>query len=51
MDEIFEGLPGVIKLVDYILVYGCTREEHDANLEKALAYELEKGLKLNRDKL
>ena len=51
MDEVFEGLPGVITLVDDILVFGRTREELDRNLTLALKRALEKGLKLNKDKL
>ena len=51
MDEVFEGLPGVITLVDDILVFGQNREEHDRNLTLALKRALEKGLKLNKDKL
>lgn len=31
IDEIYEGLQDVTTLVDDILVYGKTREEHDAN--------------------
>ena len=30
MDECFEGLPGVVAIVDDILCYGKTREEHDS---------------------
>ena len=51
MDEVFEGLPGVVTLVDDILVFGQPREEHDRNLTLALKRALEKGLKLNKDKL
>ena len=31
MDECFENLPGVVAIVDDILCYGKTREEHDLN--------------------
>lgn len=36
MDEAYEGLPGVAAIVDDIIVYGCTKEEHDANLRAML---------------
>ncbi|MEW8487445.1 MAG: reverse transcriptase family protein, partial [Candidatus Thiodiazotropha sp.] len=42
MDECFEGLPGVVAIVDDILCYGKTREEHDSNLKAALDRALEK---------
>ena len=32
IDECFEGLPGVVALVDDVLVFGPSREEHDRNL-------------------
>jgi hypothetical protein len=32
IDESFEGLDGVVAIVDDILVFGHTREEHDKNL-------------------
>lgn len=51
MDECFEGLPGVVAIVDDILCYGKTREEHDSNLKAALDRALEKGIRLNADKL
>ncbi|XP_053376974.1 uncharacterized protein K02A2.6-like [Mercenaria mercenaria] len=51
IDEIFEGLPGVAAIVDDILVYGKTREEHDANLRAVLQRSLEQGIRLNPDKL
>lgn len=47
IDEIYEGLQGVTTLVDDILVYGKTREEHDANLRNVLTRSREKGVKLN----
>lgn len=36
IDEIYEGLQGVTTLIDDILVYGKTREEHDANLRNVV---------------
>ena len=35
MDEVFEAVPGVVPLIDNVLIAGRTREEHDANLKKA----------------
>lgn len=51
IDEIYEGLQGVITLVDDNLVYGKTCEEHDANLRNFLTRSREKGVKLNSDRL
>lgn len=48
---IYEGSQGVTTLVDDILVYGKTREEHDANLRNVLTRSREKGVKLNSNKL
>lgn len=46
IDEIYEGLQGVTTLVDDILVYGKTREEHDANFRNVLTQFREKGGKI-----
>lgn len=51
MDETFEGISGVTPLVDDIIVYGKTLEEHDANLKATLERATQKKLKLNPDKL
>ena len=51
MDETFEGIPGVVALIDDILISGTTREEHDQNLRSTLERASEKGLKLNPEKL
>lgn len=50
IDEAYEGLPGVAAIVDDILVYGSTKEEHDANLRAMLERTRQKGIKLNKDK-
>ena len=50
VDEAYEGLPGVAAIVDDILVYGRTKEEHDASLRAMLERTREKGIKLNKDK-
>lgn len=51
IDMSFEGLDGVVVIVDDILVFGHTREEHDKNLRSVLVRSKEKGIKLNEDKL
>ncbi len=51
IDECFEGLTGVVSIVDDILVFGKTREEHDNNLQAALQRSWENGVRLNEDKL
>ncbi|XP_062582944.1 uncharacterized protein LOC134244705 [Saccostrea cucullata] len=48
IDECYEGLNGVVALVDDILVFGQTKEEHDRNLR---SYKVKRGVKLNKDKL
>ena len=50
VDEAYEGLRGVAAIVDDILVFGRTKEEHDANLRAMLERTREKGIKLNKDK-
>ena len=49
-NEIFEGLPGVTAIVDDIVIYGRTREEHDRNLRSALDRVREKGIRSNPEK-
>lgn len=51
MDEILESLPGLVTLVDGVLVTGTTKEEHDRNLKAALDRATEKGPRLNPEKL
>lgn len=41
---------GFQAIVDDILVYDCTKDEHDANLRGMLERTREKGIKLNKDK-
>ena len=50
IDETYEGLKGVAAIVDDILVYGRTREEHDANLRAMLERTRERGVRLNPEK-
>ena len=49
-NEIFEGLPGVTAIVDDILIYGRTCEEHDCNLRSVLDRAREKGIRFNPEK-
>ncbi|CAG2235993.1 unnamed protein product [Mytilus edulis] len=51
IDECYAELDGVVAIVDDILVYGSTREEHDSNLRRVLQISREKDMKLNDDKL
>ena len=51
IDECLEGLPGVVAIVDDILVYGRTREGDDQNLCNVIKRSLEKGIRFNEDKL
>ena len=51
MDESFERLTGVVAIVDDILVYGKTMEDHDNNLRAVLKRAIEKGIKMNEEKL
>ena len=51
VDECYAGLQGVVAIVDDVLVYGKTRDEHDQNLRAALQRSREKGIKLNDEKL
>ena len=51
MDEAFENIPGIVVIVDDILVFGKTREEHDKNLRAVLQRALDKGIRLNQEKL
>ena len=51
MDESFERLTGVVSIVGDILVYGKTTEEHDNNLRAVLKRAIEKGIRINEEKL
>jgi hypothetical protein len=50
LEEIFDGLTGMPSIVDDILIYVETREEHDANLRNILERAKNKGMKFNPDK-
>ena len=50
MSEMFEDIEGVEVIVDDILVWGATVEEHNARLEQVLKRAQQRNLKLNKDK-
>ena len=50
VDETYEGLQGVTAIVDDILVYGKSKEEHDSNLRAMLQRSRERGVKLIPEK-
>ncbi|XP_052778759.1 uncharacterized protein K02A2.6-like [Mya arenaria] len=50
VNEIFEGLSGIHPLVDDILIWGRTPEEHDKNLNQVLLRARERGIKFNAQK-
>ena len=50
MNEILSGLPGVAFLIDDILVYGSTHEEHDKYLQATLECIQSAGVTLNKEK-
>jgi hypothetical protein len=50
VDDIFEELTGLQPFKDDTLIYGKSREEHDANLRIALERAKTKGFKFNPDK-
>jgi hypothetical protein len=51
MDECLEGLDGCAVIVDDIIIWGHTKEEHDKNLRNVLQRCRQKGIRLNKDKL
>ena len=50
IDQLVEGLTGVVAIADDIVIFGATQEEHDENLRRLLARCREHGLMLNPDK-
>ena len=50
MDEILEGLEGVISIADDVSVVGRTEEEHDRNLHRLMLCAAESGLVFNSAK-
>ena len=50
MSQILVGLPGVLCMIDDILVFGNTQLEHDENLKAVLKKIEDEGATLNREK-
>lgn len=50
MDEILEGLPGVVSIADDVCVHGKDDAEHDRNLIGLMDRATEKGLVFNKSK-
>lgn len=50
MDEMLEGIDGAVAIVDDILVYGSTIEEHDQHLKAVLEKAQQYGVRFNPDK-
>ena len=50
MNEVINGLPGVLCLMDDVLVYGSNRHEHDTHLDAVLTRIQNAGITLNKDK-
>ena len=49
VDQTFEGLPGVVAIIDDIVVFGKTEAEHDEHLDNVMKRTQEVGLCLNPD--
>ena len=49
MHEVMQGLEGAVCLIDDILIYGKTQEEHDKRLTEVLHKIAAAGITLNRD--
>ena len=50
MNQILDGLDGVLCLIDDVLIWGKDQKEHDAHLEAALSRIKSAGATLNRAK-
>lgn len=50
MTDLLKGLEGTVVVMDDILVYRSTKEEHDRHLDAVLRTVKASGLKLNRAK-
>lgn len=50
MSQIFDGHEGVEVIVDDLLIWGETQEQHDERLKQTLDRAREAGVKLNKDK-
>ena len=50
MDQILEGLDGVVSITDDVAVYGENEEDHDRNLQNLMTRAAETGLVFNSEK-
>ena len=50
MDQILEGLDGVVSITDDVAVYGENEEDHDRNLQNLMIRAAETGLVFNSEK-
>ena len=50
MDQILEGLEGVVSIAHDIVVHGATEEQHDDNMQKLMERARQNGLVFNPDK-
>ena len=50
MSQMLAGLPGTVCMMDDVLVFGATQEEHDNNLKRLLRTIRESGMTLNPEK-
>ena len=50
MSEILNGIPGVVCMMDDVLIHGTTLQEHDGRLRQVLERLQEAGVTLNKEK-
>ena len=50
ISNIIEGISGVVNSQDDIIIWGDTKETHDARVQQVLTRIRDSGLKLNKDK-
>ena len=50
MDQILEGLEGVVSIADHIVVHGTTEEQHNDNMQKLMEKARQNELVFNPDK-
>ena len=50
MDQILEGLEGVVSIADDIIVHGVTEEQHDKNMRSLMDHAHVNGLVFNPEK-
>lgn len=48
--NLLSDIPGLVVYIDDMLIYGCSKQEHDERLQKFLNKAHEIGLKLNEGK-